>query len=306
MDVGKRVSQSEPLTVSQLSLLHHKLETSDQLWERCFIGMLLFCVYARSRWSDGQHGEKFIEDRDANNQVAYIEIHTGVHKTARALQLRHQFLPLVAPCVGVVEGNWGDVWIESRKSLPSPDKHLSPTCRPLSATEAGNWMRELLEIKLSSKEIRISSHSLKATMLSYVAKRGCSFEDRLSLGYHTQPIKMALVYSRDGASRPLRVFCHVLMEIRQNIFNPNDTRSGRLAKVSSFDEAFKETLLAEALTPGVAADPEGDGTSVEIDPPVVELEEKWTTMAVNTSRPTVILTQELKPLFVPKFLRKRF
>ena len=60
------------------------------------------------------------------------------------------------------------------------------------------------------------------TCLSFAAKRGCSFEDRLSLGYHTHSLKMALVYSRDGASRPLRVLESVLKEIRLKAFDPNE------------------------------------------------------------------------------------
>ena len=53
------------------------------------------------------------------------------------------------------------------------------------------------------------------TMLSMLAKRGSSFEDRLVLGYHTQGLKMALTYSRDAASRPLQILCGVLNEIRK-------------------------------------------------------------------------------------------
>ena len=67
---------------------------------------------------------------------------------------------------------------------------------------------------------------MKATCFSFAAKRGCSFEDRLSLRYHTQSLKMALVYSSDGASRPLRVLESILKEIRVN-----DTRSGRVSSL---------------------------------------------------------------------------
>ena len=119
--------------------------------------MLLFCAYARSRWSDAQHGEMLIEDVDSSGACAYLEVATGVHKTAKALQLKHQYLPLVAPCVGVVEGNWGEEWCNCRKKLgmhdltvyplmPAPDASQIPTVRPLSSTEAGSWMRDLLKI----------------------------------------------------------------------------------------------------------------------------------------------------------------
>ena len=46
---------------------------------------------------------------------------------------------------------------------------------------------------------------------------------------------MALVYSRDGAFRPLRVLEGMLREIRNKSFNLNDTRSGRLSKLPVFE-----------------------------------------------------------------------
>ena len=41
-------------------------------------------------------------------------------------------------------------------------------------------------------------------------------------------MKMALVYSRDSAARPLALLAHVLNEIKQGTFDPDCTRSGRL------------------------------------------------------------------------------
>ena len=46
---------------------------------------------------------------------------------------------------------------------------------------------------------------------------------------------MALVYSRDGASRPLRVLETLLREIRLKRFDPNDTRSGRLSQLQKLE-----------------------------------------------------------------------
>ena len=246
LDVHHKLKQSEPLSVKQLVMLHGVLFEDDEIWNRVFAGMLLFCVYARSRWSDAQHGEKLLEDLDSSGACAYIEVSTGVHKTAKALQLRHMYLPLVAPCEGVTSGNWGTEWCRVRKELgihdlsvyplmPAPNSQREATVRPLSTSEAGSWMRDLLKIDNADKSQRFSSHSLKATCLSYAAKRGLPFEDRLSLGYHTHSLKMALVYSRDGASRPLRVLETLLREIRLKRFDPNDTRSGRLSQLQKLE-----------------------------------------------------------------------
>jgi hypothetical protein len=240
LDLNHKARQADPLTVKQLETLHHVLFTDEQMWNRVFAGMLLFCTYARSRWSHAQHAEMLIEDTDSSGACAYLEIATGIHKTAKALQLKHQYLPLVAPCIGVVAGNWGEEWCRCRKELglhdltvfplmPAPDSNHEPTVRPLSSSEAGSWMRDLLKVDSSNKDLKVTSHSLKATCLSYAAKRGCSFEDRLSLGYHTHNLKMALCYSRDGAARPLRVLEQILREVRERVFKPDETRSGRLS-----------------------------------------------------------------------------
>ena len=48
------------------------------------------------------------------------------------------------------------------------------------------------------------------------------------MGYHSVPGRMALVYSRDGAARSLRLLESMLDEIRKGFFFPDCTRSGRL------------------------------------------------------------------------------
>ena len=230
--------QADPFTVKQLQMFHTVLRESEEIWNRVMAGMVLFCVYARARWSDAQHTEALIEDRDGEQCIQFLEAKTAVHKTARAFHVRHQYLPMAAPSFGVTDDNWGFQWTHARRVLkiddlskfplmPAPDSMLEPTRRPLSTQEAKLWMHELLG-DLVSKASKITSHSCKCTCLSFLAKRGASFEDRLVLGYHANSMKMALVYSRDSAARPLALLAHVLNEIKQGTFDPDCTRSGRL------------------------------------------------------------------------------
>jgi len=58
------VRQADALKVSHLQCFHKILSEDPEIWNRVFCGMVLFCVYARSRWSDAQHSEKLLEDRD--------------------------------------------------------------------------------------------------------------------------------------------------------------------------------------------------------------------------------------------------
>ncbi len=188
--------------------------------------MALYCTYSRSRWADAQRAEKIIYDFSHDGSLAYIETSVAVHKTARAMNLKHQFLPLVAPATGVTTANWGMQWkavrekfnlmLEVHPLMPAPDDQYRPTIRPLGSDEAGRWLRYLLQPTALG---RISSHSLKATRLSYLAKRGINHQGRRILGHHVSGEKMTLSYSRDAASRPLRVLEKLLLGCPRKLVN---------------------------------------------------------------------------------------
>ena len=240
-DTPTNKKQASPLKVSELVKLHDILEHGHNSWDRMFCGAVLFVTYARARWSDAQHSSSLTFDRDGDT-VCFVEAVTGLHKTMRALQHRHQFLPLVAPSTGVTAQNWGELWERVRKELnisfddgfplmPAPLESGEPGKRALDSEEAGRWLRALLQ--LSGPDLadrKVSSHSLKCTMLSFLAKRGVSMPDRLLLGYHTSPFTMGLTYSRDGMARPLQILEEMLTEIRKGQYLPDCTRSGRLVK----------------------------------------------------------------------------
>ena len=136
--------------------------------------------------------------------------------------------------------HWADIWHAVRVELgidmesghplmPAPLSDGQPGRRALDSQEAGKWLRAILELDIDQCDDRkVSSHSLKCTMLSYLAKRGIEMSDRLLLGYHTSPFTMGLTYSRDGMARPLQILGDMLCEIREGIFMPDQTRSGRL------------------------------------------------------------------------------
>ena len=97
-DEPSQKRQASPLQVKELERLHEVLEKDPDTWNRMFCGTTLFMVYSRSRWSDAQHGSRIHFDRD-DGKVHYVEVLTGLHETMRALQHRHQYLPLVGPAI---------------------------------------------------------------------------------------------------------------------------------------------------------------------------------------------------------------
>eukprot|EP00435_Cladocopium_sp_Y103_P076319 s49_g90.t1 len=236
-------NQASPLRVKELEKLHSILAGSADRWDKLFAGMTLFVIYARARWSDAQHSANLVFDRH-NGRIHYAEAVTGLHKSVRALQFRHQFLPLIAPSIGITSDNWAEQWETARMELgvdikqgfalmPAPLEDGSPGKRALDSKEAGKWLRALLELdETALQDRKVSSHSMKCTMLSYLAKRGVEMPDRLLLGYHTSPFTMGLTYSRDAMARPLQILENMLGEIRMGHFMPDCTRSGRLVRSS--------------------------------------------------------------------------
>ena len=105
--------------------------------------------------------------------------------------------------------------------MPAPDSEGRPLARALESDEAGCWLRLLLgeEPSRSDSSRPISSHSLKATMLSFAAKRGYSHQDCLSLVHHVHPYRMAAVHARDTAARDLRLLDSLIRGVRDGTSN---------------------------------------------------------------------------------------
>ena len=240
--------QASPLSVQELLKLHSMVEDPTDIWNALFAGAALLCCYCRGRWGDLMRSEMAFVDYDDTGRPAFLETRTGRHKTMAAQMHRHQFLPMVAPVRGVNGKDWATPWIELRRAkgltfppeglvMPAPDQHGQATERPLESGECGKWLRKLLEVAPTSENSdgrRVSSHSLKCTMLSFAAKRGLPVPDRLMLGYHSSNMQMSLVYSRDGAAASLLLLERLIDEIVKGKFRPDSTRSGRI--VESPDE----------------------------------------------------------------------
>ena len=255
--------QASPFTVEELTKLHRILFEDPEPWNQLMAGSILFCTYGRARWEDLEHADLLIVDRGDDGVAAFIEVGVGVHKTMGAKIMRGQLLPLVAPAVGVVEGNWVEQFIKVRASLglqdpphgpimPAPNRQGMPTVRSLDSDEAGAWVRLLLYGSTSALEgRRVSSHSCKCTCISFATKFGCSPDQLLLLGYHTGDFKMPLTYGRDSAAPTLLLLSKVLLAIRKGSFKPDCTRSGRFVGARS-SECIE--IKDEDESPGIPGD----------------------------------------------------
>ena len=117
--------------------------------------------------------------------------------------------------------------------MPAPSEAGEPTERPVDTSEISKWLQGLLRLKtedLSSR--KVTSHSMKCTMLSYCAKYGVPTLDRLILGYRTGNASMAITYARDATAPQMRILDEVLEAIRDGKFLPDLPRGLRVTQTT--------------------------------------------------------------------------
>ena len=235
--------------------------TTDQVWglERFVVnnapsflsaigGHILFCIYSCARWSDSMALDKIEEF--ISNQIVLVETATSHHKTASASGDASMLLPLL--CLGrcLFEKPWSTAWIKSRRKFGLDSSEIAmPTYHEqsgkfgttrMSSSEASLWIRELLCLTGTSEQVAdtVSSHGLKATLLSWVAKSGkFSTTEQRCLGHHFDPeLRSVLIYSRDSYA-PLAAKIRLMLDsILSGAFNPDAPRHVRI------DELVREAL----------------------------------------------------------------
>lgn len=98
---------------------------------------------------------------------------------------------------------------------------------------------------------KLTTHSMKATGLSWCAKLGVQQEHRAILARHATSVQGATVlYSRDLLSSALRSFVGVLDAIRGQVFHPDKSRSGMItpARVTPVGWAWTPFPMQTAAT----------------------------------------------------------
>ena len=116
---------------------------------------------------------------------------TSKHKTSHAARDKSLLLPLI--CLG--QGLYHKPWSRRHFGLDSSGPSLPTYCErmgtfgsvPMPATEATLWLRELLcKAGCSPSGVEnITSHGLKATLLSWISKLGGWTErDQKLIGHH--------------------------------------------------------------------------------------------------------------------------
>ena len=195
----KPTVQKPPLTADQVRWLETMASSADDLYDRFVASTVLLMIYGRARYSDLKRATAILVDIPADQTKGYIELEVQDPKQARATNRRRMMLPLVAPALGIGESPWAAQWLHNRRRLglacngPLFGQPLLPelladgslSSGMLSTSALSKWTRALLARQPDAdmdKVIKISSHSLKATGLSWAAKSNMPIQDRTLLG----------------------------------------------------------------------------------------------------------------------------
>ena len=216
--------------------------------DKVYAGFCLLCVSCRLRFSDGQSITKI--DLDCPDLFSgYIEAEQNGGKTATTKEKKSAYLPVAGPVQGVIaDSDWANAYLKLLYDegfiddygyatrghlLTAPLEEGGWSSRRVDSSELSAWLREFLRSEgfIESAVVKIASHSLKRTFLSYCAKFGVSHDSRRTLGYHVDPASTSMaIYSRDMLAKPLRDLDEVLESIRSHGFLPDASRSGYFPK----------------------------------------------------------------------------
>ena len=275
MMAKKRIlKQAMVLTVSQVKGLHRALR--DQSRHAVDRAVILFALYGRCRNSDLLMIHSV--EPDFSESGGFVTIQTCNHKTGRTAMLKARLLPIVIPARGVDGSVWVADALQALSSvgalLSTPidgpllraplDNDLGFMQRGLRASEVSMMLRRFVEspdpVPGSECEI-ISSHSLKATTLSWCARYGLSPAIRSLLGRHASSLNETYaIYSRDLACAPTAELQKVVDAIAEGRFLPDSQRSEFFCDPVAGGEAGKACSVAPECSQ-VSADNHADQAS---------------------------------------------
>ena len=131
---------------------------------------------------------------DHNEDWGFVEVFTRCHKTARGPVKKATFLPILVPAIGIDGWNWVAPLLALMDScgLKFRDKVDGPILRPPTSASSGLMLGMSLE-RPGKGVLGVTSHSLKATGLSWASKFGLSEYDRAVLGRHSSTTSIVLV-----------------------------------------------------------------------------------------------------------------
>ena len=199
---------------------------------------MMFCLSASARVSDALNVTNLNVDKA--DSVCILECDTLRHKTATTKEKQTTFLPYITLGALFQDESWAEEWLQAR-TQSGLGANSYPLCAPnysggwmprrISTGEISLWLRDILVsqgLELESVQ-RLTSHSLKTTILSWCAKFGMDTPTRRIVGHHVDPeSRSALTYSRGALIAAHIKIYDMTRVILSGGFNPDLTRAQRL------------------------------------------------------------------------------
>ena len=237
----RKLLQAPPIPADYVYRMELFLRTSSDSRLKTIVGFLLFCVYSCARFGDAAKGDPSALDfqESTSSDLTLIEIALSQYKPATG-ERKAILLPLIALGCGLDSFSWGMAWKEARRQsgadamrfLMCADDHNGCTWldRRMTTAEGSFWVKDVLV----SQAACYSTHSLKATCLSWASKAGSlTLQERLWLGHHeSEESKMAITYARDALVGALIKLRMIVEAIKGDLFDPDLSRADRIANAT--------------------------------------------------------------------------
>ena len=105
------------------------------------------------------------------------------------------------------------------------------------------FIRKWFKGRIADDSTKWSSHSCKATTLSWASKHGLEESLRLTLGFHGDTLdRCSQIYGREPLSFPVGQLCRIMEEIRRGIFEPDAAAHRRFRGKAWPDKRDREGL----------------------------------------------------------------
>lgn len=261
-----------PLETPQARIVEEAVFRAPTVVDRNLSGFCCFLLYGRARFHDAMMASSILDDftnAPDNGREGFVELLSDRVKTGTGPNKSCLLLPMVAPARGLGPDVWAEAWFDARRQKdlgfsdlefvqPAPNRQGEWLPRPWTTEEAATWLRQLFAMSNCPLKFGrpFGTHVLKKTLLSWLAKAGAPTGVRRTAGYHIAADEhTTFLYGRENMAEPLRWIQTVLQAIRDGVFMPDATRSGRLVGGLTLRQCLENKSTAAAASNARAEKP---------------------------------------------------
>jgi len=278
----KRLTKHAPaLSTGMVAVSESAAIRSTRLSDRLMAKALCFMLYARKRLADTYHIRLF----QAKLTTDYLEgVGLSTKVSERGGRIR-EGVPFAAPRIGITGYDLFESFqtelkdamlLDGRQASQVVGIFFVPTANGrnvlpyhLEPSEVTNWLRDLLLAAAEASSnplgydapevVQVTGHGLgKATILTWLGRRGVSRSDRRLLGEHKRPgDRIVDLYDRRALDAPLRKLRGMLAEIRAGAFHPDGDIHLSTSPVTELEQAAGSAALGASASRGHELAPGG-------------------------------------------------